>query len=177
MAESNISKVVSAAQDNAVAKGKGQWFTLSDTMPPACGKCPKDVAAIIAGYIFEHSTSEALKDYRNADWKWEELADAVVSSTTYGIGPNHPMLKWCNANVGEALRSKYQRESKWIAAFGNRRPVISEQTYATIFDCIRMSVWMTFHHPANCAFSENPDSGNATSGKGKKVKPNVPRLA
>ena len=154
------------------------WYA-NGTMPVSCGKCPNDVASVIRSYItLQGYDSNVLADFRNADWRWEDMADAILSSQVHGIGPTHASVKLATLNGGEALRSRYQRKEQWIAAFGAGRPTVSDAACTGIYDAMRAAAWLTINVPHACPFPSLPDTGAVSNGKGKaKVKVNVPKLA
>ena len=167
MAESNIVK----GSDKAVA-----WYA-AGTMPVAT-KAPSDVAGVIRSYItLQGYDSNVLADFRNADWRWEDMADAILSSQLHGVGPTHASLKHMVLNAGEGMRSRYQRKEQWIAAFGAGKPQVSDAACNGIYDAIRAAAWLTLHMPHACAFTTLPDTGASTGKASKKIKVNVPKLA
>lgn len=172
----DIAKVVAAAQDNAIAKGKGQWYQ-ADTMPAQC-KCPDAVASVIRAFItLGDDDSVNMTDYRNAKWRWEDMVDAVLASSTMGIGPNHPQLQLAVLNGGENLRRHYQSKEQWLAAFGAGKPTLTQAIYDSMYHTMRKQAWLSINMPDACIFPAIPNSGT-TASKGKTKKEiKVPRLA
>lgn len=176
MAESNIVKgevkgEVKGSDSKAIA-----WY-LQGTMPVSVGKCPADVASVIRSYItLQGYDSNVLADFRNASWRWEDMADAIIASQVHGIGPSHASLAHCVLNAGESLRSRYQRKEQWIAAFGAGKPSVSDAACTGIYDACRAATWLTLHMPHACPFVTLPDTG-ASKGSTEKRKVSVPRLS
>lgn len=173
MANENNAKGSSAAADSkAIA-----WYA-ADSMPKSVGKCPTDVAAVIRSYItLQGYDSNMLSDFRNADWRWEDMADAILASQLHGIGPTHASLKLACMNAGESLRSRYQRKEQWIASFGAGKPTVSDAHCVSIYDACRMAAWLSINAPHACPYTVLPDNGTSTSKGKEKRKVSVTRLA
>ena len=156
-------RVTAMAVDSRVAAVAAvAWY--ADKVIVGRVPCPAAVAAVVRGYI---------AGGRDGKWYWEDMAENVLASATYGIGKDHAALKLAVINSGAMLRTAYQPKGQWLAAFGAGSPVVSDSTCDSIYHLIRRTAWQAINTPSDMLL-QVPAETKAANGKREPHK--VPQL-